>query len=236
MQLKVNINPRLTAKDIQSELAASGTGVSISTIGWVLHGEGLNGRRPRKKPLLGKRHKDNRLKFAKQHLNDGYEFWSKVLWSDETKIKLFGHADSRYIWKKVWWGVVAKWLAVCTCRWSINRQTIIIQVQCCLMVVFCNPNAWWLTTVTNNNVNVWIHPHVTHTQTPVHSACSSARGEYSSLVTTKVQCCWSGLSSALWRQLRIVLAVQIITNSIINDQQKQTKHSRFTAQVLLLVI
>ena len=30
---KVNNNPRLTAKDIQSELAASGTGVSISTIG-----------------------------------------------------------------------------------------------------------------------------------------------------------------------------------------------------------
>ena len=83
---KVNNNPRLTAKDIQSELAASGTGVPISTIGRVLHGEGLNGRRPRKKPLLGKRHKDNRLKFAKQHLNDGYEFWSQVLWSNETKI------------------------------------------------------------------------------------------------------------------------------------------------------
>ena len=97
---KVNNNPRLTAKDIQSELAASGTGVSISTIGRVLHGEGLNGRRPRKKPLLGKRHKDNRLKFAKWHLNDGYEFWSKVLWSDETKIELFGHADSRYVWRK----------------------------------------------------------------------------------------------------------------------------------------
>ncbi|RXM37060.1 Methyltransferase-like protein 4 [Acipenser ruthenus] len=34
---KVNNSPRLTAKDIQSELAASGTGVSISTIGQVLH-------------------------------------------------------------------------------------------------------------------------------------------------------------------------------------------------------
>ena len=86
--------------DIQSELAASGTGVSISTIGRVLHGEGFSGRRPRKKPLLGKCHKDNHSKIAKRHLNDEYEFWSKVLWSDETKIELFGHAYSRYVWRK----------------------------------------------------------------------------------------------------------------------------------------
>ena len=90
----------MTSEDIQSELAASRTGVFISTIGQVLHGEGLNGRRPRKKPLLGKGHKDNCLKFGKWHLNDGYEFWSKVLWSDETKIELFGHADSCYVWRR----------------------------------------------------------------------------------------------------------------------------------------
>ena len=50
--------------------------------------------------LLGKHHKDNRLNFAKRHLNDGYEFWSKVLWSDETKNELFDHTDSRYVWRK----------------------------------------------------------------------------------------------------------------------------------------
>ncbi|MGH0141225.1 UNVERIFIED_CONTAM: hypothetical protein FKN15_073110 [Acipenser sinensis] len=49
----------------------------------------------------GKRHKDNHLKFAKCHLSDGYKFWSKVLWSDETEIELFGHADSLLRMEKV---------------------------------------------------------------------------------------------------------------------------------------
>jgi hypothetical protein len=27
-------------------------------------------------------------------------FWRNVLWSDETKIELFGHNDHRYVWRK----------------------------------------------------------------------------------------------------------------------------------------
>ena len=27
-------------------------------------------------------------------------FWKNVLWSDETKIELFGHNDHRYVWRK----------------------------------------------------------------------------------------------------------------------------------------
>uniref|UniRef100_A0AAZ3NVJ3 Tc1-like transposase DDE domain-containing protein n=1 Tax=Oncorhynchus tshawytscha TaxID=74940 RepID=A0AAZ3NVJ3_ONCTS len=29
-------------------------------------------------------------------------FWRNVLWSDETKIELFGHNDRRYVWRKKW--------------------------------------------------------------------------------------------------------------------------------------
>lgn len=27
-------------------------------------------------------------------------FWKHVLWSDETKIEMFGHNDYRYVWRK----------------------------------------------------------------------------------------------------------------------------------------
>ncbi len=48
-------------------------------------------------PLLKKAHVQARLKFANEHLNDSEENWVKVLWSDETKIELFGINSTRRI-------------------------------------------------------------------------------------------------------------------------------------------
>ena len=47
---------------------------------------GLHSWVARKKPLLKKQHKKARLKFAKAHLNKTFDFWKKVLWTDEAKI------------------------------------------------------------------------------------------------------------------------------------------------------
>ncbi|CDQ60185.1 unnamed protein product [Oncorhynchus mykiss] len=54
----------------------------------------------RKKPLLQNRHKKARLRFATAHGDKDRTFWRNVLWSDETKIELFGHNDHRYVWRK----------------------------------------------------------------------------------------------------------------------------------------
>ena len=54
----------------------------------------------RKVPLLKKAHDQARLKFAKEHLNDPEETWEKVMWSDETKIELFGINSTRRVWRK----------------------------------------------------------------------------------------------------------------------------------------
>ena len=51
-------------------------------------------------PLLKKAHVQARLKFAKEHLDDPEEAWEKVMWSDETKIELFGIKSSRRVWRK----------------------------------------------------------------------------------------------------------------------------------------
>ncbi|KAL0168713.1 hypothetical protein M9458_036935, partial [Cirrhinus mrigala] len=54
----------------------------------------------RKVPLLKKAHIQAHLKFASEHLNDSEENWVKVLWSDETKIELFGISSTCRVWRR----------------------------------------------------------------------------------------------------------------------------------------
>jgi hypothetical protein len=82
-------------------LGETGTKVSISTVKQVLYRHNINGRSARKKPLLQNRHKKARLQFATAHGDKNRTFWRNVLWSDETKIELFGHNDHRYVWRKM---------------------------------------------------------------------------------------------------------------------------------------
>ena len=63
--------------------------VSVATIKRRLAQCGLNGRRPRKKPLLKSWQKLSRLQWAKQHRHWTKEDWEKVLFSDESPFDLF---------------------------------------------------------------------------------------------------------------------------------------------------
>ena len=97
---EVNNNPRTTTKAVVENLDQVGMKVSRSTIERVLHRGGLHARRPRKTPLLRKRHLKARLAFARGHMKEDPSFWSTILWSDETKLELFGHMDAEYVWRK----------------------------------------------------------------------------------------------------------------------------------------
>lgn len=97
---EVDTNPRVELSDIGRMLEAQGTSVSTRTIQRCLNRSGLHGRRPRLKPLHKKCHVAARLNFAKSHLNKEDGFWDRVLWSDETKIELFGRNNGRKIWRK----------------------------------------------------------------------------------------------------------------------------------------
>lgn len=70
---------------------------SLSRAKWVLHHHGLKGCWPKKKLLLQNRHFEAWLKFVATHMDKPDAFWRKLLWSDETKIELFGHNDKRYV-------------------------------------------------------------------------------------------------------------------------------------------
>jgi len=40
------------------------------------------------------------LKFAREHLDKDLDFWNNVLWTDESKVKLFGPSSRRHVWHK----------------------------------------------------------------------------------------------------------------------------------------
>ena len=97
---KVRDQPRTTRQDLVNDLKRAGTTVSKKTISNTLRRHGLKSCSARKVPLLKPAHVQARLKFANDHLDDPEEEWEKVMWSDETKIELFGLNSTRRVWRK----------------------------------------------------------------------------------------------------------------------------------------
>jgi transposase len=92
--------PKITLKELQSSTAEIGVSIHRTTLSHTLHRAGLYGRVARKKPLLKEKNKQTCLLFAKRHVGDSPNIWKNALWSDETKIKLFGHQGKHYVWHK----------------------------------------------------------------------------------------------------------------------------------------
>ena len=66
----------------------------------ALNQSGLYGWVARRRPLLSKRHMTACLEFDKRHLKDSQTMRNKILWSDETKIELFGLNAKGHVWRK----------------------------------------------------------------------------------------------------------------------------------------
>ena len=41
-----------------------------------------------------------RLKFAEVHLDVPQRYWQNIMWTDETKVELFGRNTQHYVWRK----------------------------------------------------------------------------------------------------------------------------------------
>ena len=100
MMRKVKVQPSATQEELVNDLKAVGTTVTKRTISNTLNREGLKSCCARKVPLLKKAHVQAHLKFGKEHLDDPEEAWEKVMWSDETKIELFGINSTHRVWRK----------------------------------------------------------------------------------------------------------------------------------------
>ncbi len=93
----------MSAASIAAEVEEVGGGggqpVSAQTIRRTLHQIGLHGYRPRRKPLLKMMHKKASKQFAEDKQMKDMDYWNHALWSDETKINVFGSDGV----KRVWW-------------------------------------------------------------------------------------------------------------------------------------
>lgn len=89
---EVRKNPYLSSQQIKINLELS---CSTVTIRRRLIEANLKAYTPRKVPLLTKRHLRNRLKFATEHINWPVSKWRNILWSDESKVVLFGTKGRR---------------------------------------------------------------------------------------------------------------------------------------------
>lgn len=91
-------NPFISSKAISAEV---GNVISPATVRRRLQQAKLPGRIARKVPLMRKQNIKMRLSFAKEHLLwsgcEGEEKWRNILWSDETKINLFGNDCQRNV-------------------------------------------------------------------------------------------------------------------------------------------
>ena len=95
-------DPRRTAVDITKDLNEHyATDIHVSTTKRRLKDMGLHGRFGVKKPLISKKNRMTRLKFAQAHLNWTTAEWSRVLWSDESKFQLFGSDGVKYVRRPV---------------------------------------------------------------------------------------------------------------------------------------
>ena len=97
---KVQNNPRLTRSKLQKDLQSPGTNVCKNAIRTDLRKRGFLSRSQRKTPLLKEIHVKKRRNFAEEHLSKPSSFWDKILWSDETKIELFGRNCVSRVWRQ----------------------------------------------------------------------------------------------------------------------------------------
>ncbi|KAG2456434.1 TCB1 transposase, partial [Polypterus senegalus] len=93
-------NTMVTLSELQRSSVERGEPSRRTTISAAIHQSGLYGRVARRKPLLSKRHMAACLEFAKRHLKDSQTMRNKILWSDETKIELFGVNARHHVWRK----------------------------------------------------------------------------------------------------------------------------------------
>ncbi|KAK3544982.1 hypothetical protein QTP86_031018, partial [Hemibagrus guttatus] len=96
----VSKNPRTTRGDLVNDLQRAGTKVTKATISNTLRRQGLKSCSARRVPLIKPVRVRARLKSAREHLDDPEEDWENVIWSDETKIELFGKNSTCRVWRR----------------------------------------------------------------------------------------------------------------------------------------
>lgn len=94
-------DPKLNAEKCNEHLKNKfNVSITSKTIRNYLQRLGFVSRIAVKKPLLSSTNIVKRNEFAKQYILKTNEFWSNVVFSDETKFNLFGNDNKSKVWRK----------------------------------------------------------------------------------------------------------------------------------------
>lgn len=94
-------NPHLSAPKINEKLKGTlRKSVCDETVRRVVRANNINGRVARKKPFISEVNRQKRLAFAELHKSKPFDFWKTVIFSDESKYKIFGSDGRRMVWRK----------------------------------------------------------------------------------------------------------------------------------------
>ena len=96
----VQINHFIACFEIKTDLEGAGIHGSKDTISRALYRTGFHSISPSKVPLLKTKHVNDRLKFVETYEKKGMQFWKKVIWWNEAKVKLFGRNTATSVWRK----------------------------------------------------------------------------------------------------------------------------------------
>jgi transposase len=94
---KVTSGAASTAAELKKSLDLD---VCVQTIRNMLKKEGLRSAVKARKPFLSRHHRKARLEFALEHQNWTLDDWSRVIWSDESKINRLGSHGRVWVWKR----------------------------------------------------------------------------------------------------------------------------------------
>nr|XP_054592105.1 uncharacterized protein LOC129157042 [Nothobranchius furzeri] len=132
LEREVKKNPKITVDELQRCSQEMRGSCRKSAITAALHQ--LYGGVSRRKPLLSARHMKACMEFAKRHLKDPEMVRNKVLWSDETKIELFG-LNSKCGDKQA---------LLITCPINSPQWNIAVAASCCGGVFYLQGQDDWL--------------------------------------------------------------------------------------------
>ena len=83
----------MSGKSIAAKLAENGVELHRTTITKHLAKKGYKNSLPLRTPMLTSTHKENRVAWARHHLNDN---WKKTIFTDETAFQLFSNTIKRW--------------------------------------------------------------------------------------------------------------------------------------------
>ncbi|GFS61731.1 transposable element Tc1 transposase [Trichonephila inaurata madagascariensis] len=95
---KVKKNPKISTPKLADQIERKK--IHPETVRRILRSGGYNGRVSRRKPFISSMNQQKRLDFASAHVDKDFDFWKRVVFTDESIFNVFGSDGRGKVWRK----------------------------------------------------------------------------------------------------------------------------------------